>query len=146
VTTVRNFKVTLPNNEIVYVDHTVDRVAFFNEDVFGKVAGEAVRRSSIRTPWNNPQKIAVNVVELALKSGQVVEGINQKHTVMPYQTEITDAEFYQLVEEELKYLPKSFHNIVHDANYNSSESRYNKWIHTQELIEKLGKAIKEMNQ
>jgi hypothetical protein len=145
VTTVRNFKVTLPNNEVVYIDHNVDRLAFFNQNVFEKVAEEAVRKSSIRTPWDNPQKITVNVVELALKSGQVVEGINQKHTVMPYQTEMTDAEFHQLVEEELKYLPKSFHNIVHDANYNSSESRHNKWIHTQELIENLGKAIKDMN-
>lgn len=145
MTTVRSFKVTLPNNEVVCVDHNVDRVAFFNENVFEKVAGEAVRKSSIRTPWNDPQKVTVNVVELSLKLGQVVEGINQKCKVMPYQTEMTDTEFDSLVEEELKYLPKSFHKIVYDANYNSSESRHNKWIHTQELIDNLGKAIKDMN-
>lgn len=143
--TIRNFKVTLPNNEVFYIDHSVDRFCFPNENIFEKVAGEAVRKSSIRTPWDNPQNITVNVVELSLKSGQVVEGMNQKCKVMPYHTEMTDSEFNDLVEEELKYIPKSFHKIVHDANYNSSESRHNKWIHTQELIENLGKAIKEMN-
>ena len=143
--TVRNFKVTLPNNEVVYVDHNVDRIAFFNENVFEKVAQEAVRNSSIRTPWKNPQKVTVNVVELTLKSGQVVEGMSHKCKVMPYQTEMTDTEFDSLVEEELKCIPKSFHKIVYDANYNSSENRHNKWIHTQELIENLAKAIKEMN-
>lgn len=143
---VRNFKVTLPNNEVIYVDHNVDKLAFFNVDVVGKVAVEAVRKSSIRTPWKKPKKITVNVVELSLKSGQVVEGMNRQCDVMPYQTEMTDTEFDYLVEEELRYLPYSFHKIVYDANYNSSESRHNKWIHTQELIEKLAKAIKDMNQ
>ena len=144
--TVRNFKVTLPNNEVVFIDHNADRIPFFNENVFETVAGEAVRKSSIRTPWKNPQKITVSVVELTLKSGQVVEGMHHKCKIMPYQTEMTDAEFHELVEEELKCLPKSFHEIVHNANYNSCDNRHNKWIHTQELIEKLGKAIKGMNQ
>lgn len=142
---VRNFKVTLPNNEVVFIDHNIDRVPFYKENVFEKVAEEAVRKSSIRTPWDNPEKVNVNVVELTLKSGQVIEGMMRKCNLMPYRTEMTDEEFHKLVEEELKCLPKSFHSIVYDANYNSCENRHNKWIHTQELIEKLAKAIKDMN-
>lgn len=137
----------MPDQTIVHVDLKEEKNSFFGPN-YKAAAEEALRNSKIRTSWKDPQEVSVKVEELKLKNGQIVVAFSNTVKVMPYREEMKDEELNDLVQEELKGIPKSFHKLVSDMMYEhvQRESNYNRWIFAENLISELDSAIKGMKQ
>lgn len=142
---VENYRVTLPDQTIVYIDLQEEKNTFFGPN-YKDAAEKALRNSKIRTSWRDPQEVSVKVEQLKLKNGQIVVAFSNTIKVMPYREEMTDEELNDLVQEELKGIPKSFHKFVSDMMYEhvQRESNYSKWTFAENLISELQSAIKGM--
>lgn len=140
---IENYRITFPDQTVVYVDLKEEKNKFFGPN-YKTAAEEAVRKSNIRTSWKDPQEISVKVEELKLKNGQIVVAFSSTIKVMPYREEMKDEELSDLIQEELQGLPKSFHKLVNDMIYEhvQRESNYSKWTFAQNLIDELKIAIK----
>lgn len=142
---IENYRVTLPDQTVVYVDLKEEKNKFFGPN-YKNAAEEALRKSNIRTSWKDPQEVSVKVEQLKLIQGEIKVAFSTTIKVMPYKEEMTDEELNNLVQEELKGIPKSFHKLVSNMMYEHvhRESNQNKWIFAENLISELKSAINGM--